>query len=99
MYSRNGNAFKYPASFTKNWPNVPLDGELFTGRGDFNNCSKIVLNRTKKNECFKKDRYVDEEAYKNVVYVVFDCPALDKPWKERIKALESEIQKIDSNTI
>lgn len=40
--SRNGKSFVAPSWFIKNLPNIPLDGELWLGRGRFNACSGIV---------------------------------------------------------
>lgn len=45
MFSRNANRFYPPKFFVENWPNSPLDGELFIGRGKFSK----TLSAVKKN--------------------------------------------------
>lgn len=42
MFSRNGKKFYPPSFFTKDWPDFPFDGELWTKRNDFQTCVSIV---------------------------------------------------------
>lgn len=85
MYSRNGNRFYFPKFFTKNWPKSQLDGELFIGRGKFSQTLSAV----------KKSVPINSE-WENVRYLVFDCPGLKKPFKDRIKAMEEVLSGIDN---
>lgn len=63
LVSRVGNVFVVPAWFTKNFPAVPLDGELWIDRQTFEELSSIVL-----------DQVPDEAGWKRVRYMVFDAP-------------------------
>ncbi len=63
LVSRVGNVFVVPAWFTKNFPAVPLDGELWIDRQTFEELSSIVL-----------DQVPDEAGWKRLRYMVFDAP-------------------------
>ena len=62
LISRNGNIFNAPAFFTKEFPDVELDGELWSKRGDFSNISSIV---NKKNAA---------KEWKQLTYNIFEVP-------------------------
>lgn len=83
FFSRNGNEFFPPDFFTKNFPKCMLDGELFTKRDDFQRCVSIVRNMNKKNDSAISDKWND------IVYLVYDAPNLNKPFKDRIEALRT----------
>jgi DNA ligase-1 len=61
--SRLGNVYHAPDYFTEGFPECPLDGELWIGRGRFQETVSVV--RRKKGG----------ERWKNVRYLVFDAPA------------------------
>ncbi len=70
--SRLGNTYQAPAWFTAGLPAVPLDGELWGGRKRFQRTVSIV-------------RRTDAGAgWKEISYVVFDAPAMDAPFEERL---------------
>ena len=48
LISRNGNNFKAPFFFTKDFPKIELDGEIWTKRGDFSHISSIVNTKLSK---------------------------------------------------
>lgn len=81
MYSRNGNRFNFPKFFTKGWPKSQLDGELFVDRGKFSQTLSAV----------RKNVPIDDE-WKNVRYLVFDCPGYKAPFRLRLKAMEEVIK-------
>ena len=63
LMSRNGNQFHAPPWFTALLPKIPLDGELWLGRGQFQKTVSIV----------KKKKTVDDE-WMDLIYRVFDAP-------------------------
>lgn len=73
--SRLGNEFMAPDWFIDGFPNTPLDGELWLGRGEFQRTVSIVR---------RQDR---SEHWKEISYVVFDAPALKGPFEERLEYL------------
>ncbi len=75
--SRLGNVFHVPDWFKAGLPtDVPLDGELFSGRKAFQRTVSIVR---------RQDR---GEAWREISYVMFDAPALKAPFEERIARVE-----------
>ncbi len=70
--SKNGNVFFAPESFTKGFPKVTLDGELWAGRGEYEKGSSIIRKQSKSYE--NADEWND--AWNELQYVVFDAPGL-----------------------
>ena len=62
LWSRYARVIHAPDWFLNGLPTFPLDGELFTGRGDHQNLRSIV------------SRLVPDERWKQVDYHVFDWP-------------------------
>jgi DNA ligase-1 len=74
--SRQGNLFHAPAWFIKDLPREPLDGELWLGRKKFQRAVSIVRRQDK------------SDLWKELSYVVFDAPRLDKGFEARIDFLK-----------
>src|SRR5436305_12152094 len=64
--SRQGNLFHAPDWFVAGLPAVPLDGELWLGRKRFQRAVSIVR------------RQDQSELWREIAFVVFDAPALDR---------------------
>lgn len=75
LMSRQGNLFHAPAWFLDQLPTTPLDGELWIDRGKFQRTVSIVRRQDK------------SERWKEIKYLVFDAPAQDAPFEERMRAL------------
>jgi DNA ligase-1 len=77
--SRTGKIFEAPKWF-KDWlpPSVALDGELFMGRECFEKCGLF------------RRKVPDDKEWReaNVTYQIFDMPAMDAPFEERVAAVE-----------
>lgn len=81
FWSRSGNRIQVPAEFCAEFPPVVMDGELFGGRGEFNETSGIVRTH---------DGTYDQ--WSGLEFCVFDTPAMDKlPFEERIDYLKKLI--------
>jgi DNA ligase-1 len=78
--SRLGNVFVAPDWFTRDLPETPLDGELWLGRKLFQRTVGVVR-RTDK-----------PDLWKDVKYVVFDAPALELPFEDRVAAIEEMLR-------
>ncbi|MFO7564387.1 MAG: DNA ligase [Enhygromyxa sp.] len=74
--SRLGNAFLAPEWFIEGLPDFPLDGELFAGRGRFQHTVSIAR---------RMDR---GEGWRSLAFVIFDAPALDHGFEDRLRHLE-----------
>jgi DNA ligase-1 len=78
LQTRNGNRIHAPEWFTAHWPQTPLDGELWIGRGQFEAVSAAV-----------RDEIADDAAWRDVQYMVFDLPAHPGPFRLRLAALQA----------
>lgn len=76
LISRQGNRFTAPAWFTAGFPDEPLDGELWMGRGTFDVLSGTVRQQTP-----------DDDQWRRVRYMVFDMPIPDLTFDERLARL------------
>ncbi|MDD4882340.1 MAG: DNA ligase [Gallionellaceae bacterium] len=72
LYFRSGHPVPAPAWFSQDFPAVPLDGELWLGRGGFERLSGIV----------RKAAPVDAE-WRQVRYLLFELPAGAGTFDER----------------
>ncbi len=77
--SRLGNPYHAPDWFTAGLPETPLDGELWGGRKRFQRTISIVR---------RQDR---SDHWKEVSFVVFDAPAMDAPFEERLELCRAEL--------
>jgi len=84
LMSRSGNSFSPPAFFIKNFPNRALDGELWAGRGRFEEISGIVRSSKLKGR------------WKQVKFMVFDLPDSTLPFEKRFKELQRVVESIDN---
>lgn len=76
FYSRNGNPFAAPSFFTEKLPKLPLDGELWLGRGMFDEASSIV-------------RSSQDKGWKDLHFMLIDIPwANAGPFEERYAILQ-----------
>ena len=75
---RSGRPIAAPAWFIAALPSVALDGELWLGRGRFDEVSGIVR-RTKPVEA----------DWRQVTYMVFDLPGASEPFGERFERLRA----------
>jgi DNA ligase-1 len=81
FWSRLGNRFAAPAWFTAALPRHPLDGELWMGRKLFQRTTSVV-------------RSGDAgDAWKQLLYVVFDAPASAAPFEERMDELRAALDR------
>ena len=77
LLTRNGHSIAAPAWFTAGLPAVPLDGELWIGRSQFEDVARTV-----------RDAIPDTTAWRAVRFMVFDLPAHPGTFDERLIALE-----------
>ncbi|MCL7942988.1 DNA ligase [Marinobacter sp. ATCH36] len=80
FWSRGGNEYRAPQWFTEDFPNVPMDGELWMGRGRFAELSGAV-----------RRLEPEDESWRQIRFMVFDLPAVDRPFTERVELMESAL--------
>lgn len=73
FYSRMGNVYHAPEWFTNQLPRDPLDGELWLGRGTFQECVSIV----------RRGAHRTPLQWRKIKYIVFDTPAYPDVFEAR----------------
>ena len=79
LISRGGNAFSAPSWFTAGFPPVALDGELWVGRGRFEETASIVT------------RSLPHDGWRQVRYMVFDLPEDPEIFDVRLDNLRATV--------
>lgn len=77
--SRLGNRFFAPEWFAQGLPDHPLDGELWVGRKSFSETISTVRSGAA------------GERWRQLKFLVFDAPSLDRPFEERIEAVRAVV--------
>lgn len=78
LITRGGHPVAPPDWFTIGWPALPMDGELWIGRGRFDEASAIV-----------RTDLPDDAAWRLVRFMVFDLPAHPGPFEARVMRMRS----------
>jgi DNA ligase-1 len=76
LWTRGGTLVVAPAWFTASFPAVPLDGELWAGRGRFELATSTVRSQTP-----------NDAAWREMRFMVFDLPAQPGDFDARLTAL------------
>lgn len=80
LWSRKGNAIHAPDYFLAELPQeVALDGELWIGRGEFEETTSVVLSQT------------PDERWKRVRFMVFDAPQAPGTFEQRMELLKKTL--------
>ena len=88
LRTRGGLRIAAPDWFTHAWPRVPLDGELWAGRGGFARVQSTVLRQQP-----------DDEAWRRIRYMAFDMPEHGGNFDARLQALRASLGKSPSDTL
>ena len=83
LRTRGGELLSPPAWFTQGWPSTPMDGELWAGRGRFEEASGTV-----------RQLQPSDEAWRRIRFMVFDLPAHPGLFDERLTAYRSLVQQL-----
>jgi DNA ligase len=87
LLSRLGNILHAPDWFVAGLPATPLDGELWLARKSFQRTVSIVRRQDK------------SDHWKEISYLVFDAPAEESPFEERIKFLKDALARTTAKHI
>lgn len=85
--SRQGNEFHAPDWFAAGLPQTPLDGELWMDRKVFQKTVSIVRRQDK------------SDHWKQIRYVVFDAPAIDEPFEQRLSFIGECVTAVSSEYV
>lgn len=83
LLTRAGTVIRVPAWFARNWPDTPMDGELWAGYGRFERASAIV-----------RASSADDPAWHSMRYQVFDLPAQAGDFDARVPAIRRVVAAI-----
>jgi DNA ligase 1 len=83
LWSRGGEPLSPPGWFTEGWPAVPMDGELWAGRGRFEYASGTV-----------RQLQPDDAAWRQMRFMVFDLPAHPGVFDERLDAYKTLVHRL-----
>jgi DNA ligase 1 len=75
LISRGGNVFVAPDWFVRNFPDQPLDGELWMGRGRYEDVVSVVR------------QLKPHDGWKAVKFMVLDLPGHGGPFTKRVEAM------------
>ena len=84
LISRQGNNFSAPPSFIHGLPNLALDGELWLGRGRFEQLSGLVRRQS-----------ANKSDWSEIKYMVFDLPGSKRMFDQRLQQLKAIISDIN----
>ena len=82
LWTRSGHRIVTPAAFTRGWPDIPMDGELWIARDRFDAISALV-----------RSARTDDAAWAPVRFMVFDLPAHPGPFAERVRATRALVAR------
>lgn len=83
LLTRGGEPIAAPAWFIAGWPQVPLDGELWAGRGQFTHAVSTV-----------RQQQPEDTAWRRMRFMVFDLPAHGGSFDQRLPALQAVIAQL-----
>lgn len=83
LWSRGGLRIDVPDWFTRGWPAEAMEGELWLGRGRFDATSALVRGAAH-----------DDPRWRALEFRVFDLPAMDAPFAERARAIETRLATV-----
>ena len=85
--SRQGNVFYAPDWFIEHLPDTPLDGELWLARKSFQRTVSIVRRQDK------------SDLWRELAYVVFDAPAVNEVFEQRLDYLRDTLAVSKSTVV
>lgn len=84
LRTRGGYPVNAPEWFTRGWPAEPMDGELWLGRGRFDEVSGLV-----------RALAPADERWRQVRFMVFDLPGHDGPFEARVMRMRALLAAAD----
>jgi len=80
LFTRSGRLISTPKWFTRGFPDYALDGELWMGRGTFEQISSLI-----------RSKHPSQERWREVKFMVFDLPSHSQMFAERYAIARSEL--------
>lgn len=83
LLTRGGETVQAPAWFTAGWPEVPMDGELWAGRGRFSHAQSTT-----------RQQQPGDVAWRQIRFMVFDLPGDKGTFDQRLPALNALVESL-----
>ena len=83
LRTRGGETVQAPAWFTAGWPEVPMDGELWAGRGRFSHAQSTT-----------RQQQPGHVAWRQIRFMVFDLPGDKGTFDQRLPALNALVESL-----
>ena len=83
LRTRGGETVRAPAWFTAGWPEVPMDGELWAGRGRFSHAQSTT-----------RQQQPGDVAWRQMRFMVFDLPGDKGTFDQRLPALSALVESL-----
>lgn len=83
LLTRGGEVIHAPDWFVAGWPSLPMDGELWAGRGGFSLAVSTV-----------RQQQAGDAAWRQMRFMVFDLPGHSGSFDQRLPVLRSTVQNI-----
>ena len=83
LRTRGGETVRAPAWFTAGWPEVPMDGELWAGRGRFSHAQSTT-----------RQQQPGDVAWRQIRFMVFDLPGDKGTFDQRLPALSALVESL-----
>jgi len=80
LFTRSGRLISTPQWFTQGFPDYALDGELWMGRGTFEQISSLI-----------RSKHPSHERWREVKFMVFDLPSHSQDFAQRYAIAKSEL--------
>lgn len=88
LRTRGGETVAAPAWFTAGWPDTPMDGELWAGRGRFTHAQSTT-----------RQQQADDAAWRAMRFMVFDLPQHGGSFDERLPALTALVRSLNQSWV
>lgn len=80
---RSGRVINAPTWFTEEFPNHPMDGELWIGRAQFERLSGAV-----------RRQQANDDEWRQIHYRLFEYPLASGDFRQRLKDLQNTVEKL-----
>jgi len=88
LLTRGGTVLSPPAWFTEGWPNTPIEGELWAGRGHFTTASSVI-----------QQTQAGDADWLKLRFMVFDLPHHPGKFTERAQAYTHWVAIVDKKWV
>ena len=84
LVSRSGKSLNPPTWFVQAWPTQALEGELWAGRGQFEQAASVV-----------QQKQASDDAWRAMRFMVFDSPTPRKTFTERMGLYQGMVKQVN----